>query len=132
MFCSSCGAPTTTTCKKCGAHIRGEYHVENVYVAGFSYAPPNYCVNCGAPFPWTEAGLAAATKLADELEELPIEERASLKSSLAELTKDSSGTKVAVVRIKKVIGRIGKAAGEALMTLATNIATEAAKKQLGL
>ena len=41
-----------------------------VVAIGFSYTPPAFCGSCGAPYPWTEARLAAAREMAKDLEAL--------------------------------------------------------------
>lgn len=50
--CPKCGAATIMACKKCSTSIPGHYHWpdgSSVYTA----PRPDYCQNCGKPFPWT-------------------------------------------------------------------------------
>jgi hypothetical protein len=95
-------------------------------------AAPRFCHECGQPYPWTEAKLAAAQELADELEGLTSEEREKLKASVVELTRDTAQTELAVVRYKKIIKKVGGAGGAALNKIVVGVATEAAKKLLGM
>jgi hypothetical protein len=53
-FCEKCGAETISECKNCGTKIRGHYDVEGVVAIGSSKEVPNYCHDCGEPYPWTE------------------------------------------------------------------------------
>ena len=55
-------------------------------MAGRTYQPPNFCGQCGGAFPWTERALAAAREYTDDLEELSVEEKASLKGTFTDLT----------------------------------------------
>lgn len=118
-FCNECGAPTLDKCQHCKSEI----------VRGHR---PAYCGACGKPFPWTETALAAAKEYTDELEELSAEDRASLKSTLDDLTADTPRTELAIHRLKKFMQKIGPAAGDALTKIMVNVATEAAKKGMGM
>lgn len=99
---------------------------------GFEYHPPNYCYNCGEAFPWTAERIAAAQTLADESDGLTEEEKKQLKASIPDLTKDSARTELAAVRYKRLIKKAGAVVGPALNKIAVEIATEGAKKLLGL
>jgi hypothetical protein len=50
--CPECGARVLTGCPECGHRIRGYYLVPGVMAFGDDYARPNFCDDCGAPFPW--------------------------------------------------------------------------------
>jgi hypothetical protein len=66
-FCRECGAATIRTCPKCGAVLRGDH----VYGNSITWMiVPKHCDNCGAPFPWTIAKIAAAKEHAGEIEGL--------------------------------------------------------------
>lgn len=51
--CATCGAQTLTNCPNCGTMIRGRYVVPGVIGFGSDYTPPDFCADCGNPFPWT-------------------------------------------------------------------------------
>ena len=53
-FCDKCGAPAIGRCDACGAAIRGDYIADGVAVLGFAPMAPDFCDNCGAPYPWTK------------------------------------------------------------------------------
>lgn len=50
--CAECGARVLTACPTCEKSIRGRYRVEGVLDLTSKYSPPNFCADCGGPFPW--------------------------------------------------------------------------------
>lgn len=131
-FCSRCGAQTITQCAACKAHIRGYYDHEGGVIAIPTFDAPAYCYNCGTPFPWTSRGISAAQELTDEIEGLTEAERDKAKASLVEITKDTAQAEVAIVRVRKLLAKAGPVIGQGLKEIIVSIATDAAKKQLGL
>jgi len=49
-YCEKCGAKTISKCPNCNTDIRGYYHIEGVFSTGHKKAP-NYCHECGQPYP---------------------------------------------------------------------------------
>lgn len=49
--CDACGATTIDHCGTCGEAIPGSVYVPGLTPAGVR-PPPQFCANCGAPFPW--------------------------------------------------------------------------------
>lgn len=130
-YCSKCGAPTIMACPQCNAPIRGYHYVEGaVYVA--QYSPPQFCYKCGSAYPWVEARLSAARELADELDDLSAEERDRLKANLEQLTRDVPATEAAAIRVKKLFLKLKSGSAETLRQMLVDIASETAKKVLGL
>lgn len=52
-FCDKCGMGTTHTCLSCEAEIEGYYYADGG-VPLISPPVPEYCHNCGVPYPWTK------------------------------------------------------------------------------
>lgn len=129
-FCEKCGKPTTDRCQSCGWPIGG--FGEHYWMAGTPYLPPNYCGECGAPFPWTEGALAAAKAYTDDLDQLSVEEKSLLKGTFPDLASDTARTPIAVNRFRKFVEKVGPAAGKGLLQIIVSVATEEAKRQLGL
>ena len=73
QLCDKCGAPTITECPKCGASIRGYYHVPGELILDRTYRLPKFCRDCGVAYPWVESSLKVAHELA--LEEPRTEEQ---------------------------------------------------------
>lgn len=130
-FCRECGSEAITACS-CGAHIPGYYNVPGVVVLSAHYQPPNYCGECGQPFPWLAAKLNAANELADELEGLGAADLQKIKDSIPELARDSAKSSVAAARIGKLWSSLKGPVGEGLRKLIVEVATEASKKAMGL
>ena len=128
-FCEDCGAPTIDQCQACGWPISGPG--PNSWM-GRPFKPPNYCGECGSPFPWTETALAAAKEYTDDLEELSPEEKDALKSTFPDLTSDTARTPLAVSRFKKFTSKIGPVASSILQKIIETVLTEAVKKSIGL
>jgi hypothetical protein len=120
-FCTKCGAKTLATCQHCNAPILFRF-------AGDRAA---YCSDCGKPFPWTETALAAAKEFADELE-ISDSDKSKLKATFDDLTTDTPRMELAAHRFKNFVKKIGPAAGDVLTKIMVNVATEAAKKGMGM
>lgn len=118
-FCNECGAKTLNACDRCHAAIG-------------TGRRPAYCGACGQPFPWTETALKAAKNYADDLEQLSLQEKETLKTTLDDLTTDSPRTELAAHRFKTFVVKAGPVAGEMLKKIIVEIGTEAAKKWAGL
>jgi len=97
-----------------------------------AYRPPKYCEECGTPFPWTEMALSAAKEYTDDLDQLSAEEKLALKKTFDDLTSDTPRTPMAANRFKKLVAKIGPVAGSVLVKIVEAVATEAAKKSMGL
>jgi hypothetical protein len=121
-FCSECGSQGISACANC--------HKPIVVKQLFSDRP-SYCSVCGTSFPWTVTSLTAARDFADELE-LSDDDKAKLKATFDDLTVDTPRTELAAHRFKRFIQKIGPSAGDVLTKIVVNIATEAARKGMGL
>jgi hypothetical protein len=130
-FCEDCGAATIEQCQTCSWPITG-LGPHSWMGGGGAYKPPRYCGECGKPFPWTETALEAAREYADDLDQLSSEEKAKLKATFDDLTIDTIRTPLAANRFKKFMTKVGPAAGGVLQKILEAVATEAAKKSMGL
>lgn len=129
-FCSQCGEATLTTCPKCDASIRGDYHVEGVFGFGGGYEPPAFCYDCGSQFPWTERKIAGAVELVEAGTDLSAEEVKQFKADLTELTKDSPKTQAASLRFKKLMAKAGNSIASGVRDIVVDVLSEAAKKAI--
>ena len=130
-FCPKCGEATFTKCEKCEGRIRGHYYVPGV-VAFSKWTPPNYCHDCGQPYPWTTLRLTTAKAMADEIDELSPQDREVLKQSLSDLGRDSPRTDLAVTRYSKLRKKMGATAASAFDKVVGALATAAVKTTLGI
>jgi len=128
-FCDKCGEATITNCPNCNTPIRGEYETDGVVFIGFSTPPaPNFCHECGKPYPWTARKMATAKELSDELDELSKDEIEKLKSSLDDLVVDNPRTELAATRFKKIMSKVGKESYEMMKAVMIDMMSEAARK----
>jgi len=95
-----------------------------------SWKFPNYCLNCGSSFPWTARHLKAAAELVD-MSNLSADQKTELKAELPELGQDTPRTKVAALKIGRFIKNAAPEIAIAMREILVNVATEAAKKQMG-
>lgn len=119
-FCDICGKETITKCPNCKIEIQGDPIIED--------SAPNYCHNCGKPYPWTNTKIKVAQELIKELEELSNEDKSILTHSIDDIITDNLRTNLAIVRIKKVINRCTRLTGKILYKLFVDISSETAKK----
>ena len=112
-YCADCGASTLICCPRCQAPIPGS---DPMWLG--AWAPPAFCVGCGAAYPWTEAILSAAHESIALLDGLSDQEREELRGSLDALIVNTPRTQVAALRAKRLIA---KARGPAVSTLVDGI-----------
>jgi hypothetical protein len=125
-FCSLCGQPTITACKKCATPIRG--YLRDSYPT--PYLIPSFCYKCGAAYPWTETKISVANEMTRELDQLSEEEKKQLASSLDDLVRESPKTTLAANRFKKLMTKAGAVAAESFKKVLVDVVSETAKKIL--
>lgn len=72
-FCDKCGEKTITRCPDCETPIPGTFHQEGAL--GPSPPVPDYCENCGQPYPWTERRIGTkktTQEISDPLEKIEL------------------------------------------------------------
>lgn len=131
QFCSKCGEPAISNCPKCGAGIRGSYHMDGVWDLR-RWRVPSHCHACGAPYPWTQRRSEALAETIDELDDLPEADREKLKKSIPDIIAESPKSETAVLRFKKAAAKLGAAGGKVLMDALSKVAAEAVRGRLGL
>jgi len=127
--CPKCGEPTIIACTACCTPIQGEFHVEGVIaIGGGDSPPPSFCHECGKPYPWTAKRIEAARELADEFDELSVEDRDKLKKSLDDIFTDNPRTEISASRFKRIMAKVGKSSYETMKTVVVDVLSDAAKK----
>lgn len=89
---------------------------------------PNFYHECGEPYPWTRDRLDASRQLADEVKGLSAEERVQLKECFPDLLSNNPRSEVAALRVRRLLGKAGGEALEALRALLVDLASETAKR----
>lgn len=128
-FCTRCGTKTITACPDCQTRIPGEYDFEGIISSG-RLPTPEFCFNCGAPYPWTEKRKENIRELIDQMTELGAGDRITLHDAIDDLMRDTPRSPVAVVQIRKIIPKIEKTANENLRKLVSEGMSEEIRKQL--
>ena len=130
-FCRECGAKTIDACPSCNEPIRGEDLSIREWFGSFRRAP-KFCHKCGKPYPWHERAKQVVLEYADEIGNLSQDDRFQLETSIVVLSNDTSEAQaqLAAVRLKKIVSKLGKAAGEVAYKMVVDIASEIGKKTL--
>jgi hypothetical protein len=128
-FCEVCGAETITDCPSCESPIPGRWAAAGGFYTS-PYHPPAHCGACGAAFPWTEARLAAARELSQDLKRLTPVEQAQLAATLPDLVHDVPMTPVSAGRFKRLVAKAGAGAADAFHDILVDVASETAKKAI--
>ena len=113
-------------CSNCNTAIKGA-NLDNP-LGGHGFRPPNYCPNCGRPFPWTNARLAVAAELAADQTNLTEAERTQLIESIDILVKETPAVPLATARFKRLMEKIGREGASAFRDILVDILSEAVKK----
>lgn len=110
--------------------IRGDWE------GSYGSAPPDslsaHCHACGGAYPWTQAKLDAFKELADAVDELSNFERETLEELLPHLVQETPRTQPAGFKVTTIVNKLAGPGKAALKRLLDELATEAAKKALGL
>ena len=126
--CEKCGEITITNCLNCNKQIRGSYISDSIFFP--YYDKPNFCKDCGKPYPWTQRAIDATLELAGEIDNITNEEQIEFKDTIENLVKDTPKTSVAIVRYKKIALKAGKVIADGFKSILIDIASESVKKTL--
>ena len=130
-YCRICGKEIITRCPSCNAPIKGSYEIRDTIPFG-RYTPPNYCPNCAAPFPWTQAKIQNAAKIIEEEENFSEEQRDKLVEVLPDVVVETPKTQLAAVRVKKALQSAGQFTVEGLRQFLMDCGCELVKKLIGM
>ena len=121
-FCKHCGKRVFTRCPHCNAQIRGAPYSA---VSAPGYHPPNYCPECGQPFPWTSHELERAKKAIDQHAAehgIPEDEAATLKSFADDIV-SGAASEVQISGARALLKKFGPA-GAVIWNGLTDIAAK--------
>lgn len=129
-FCEKCGAETIDSCPSCENKIRGYRNIPRVI--GFPDTPvPKYCIKCGTAYPWQQSSIDNLAEIlrASELSPQDVE---IIETALPYVLHDTPKTESSSLKVKRVLGKLGKPLYDISVKVITDIASETAKKTLGL
>ena len=128
-FCKECGESTISNCLNCDSAIQGSYCIPN-FIGPDNFQFPNYCHECGNPYPWTEKLLNNAVELVSLDEELNENQKEIIKNAIPDLIIESSSTPVAQAKYKKYMSLAAEYVQEGTRNLLIDVVSETAKKSL--
>lgn len=126
-YCTLCGEDTISVCDKCKAIIRGTLFTNERPFESIETAP-NFCFQCGNPFPWLVKKIETALEIVIQSPGNENINREELKNDLLELTKDTPSTSLAALKINKVKKNIAENTLKIFNNLLVEIVSETAKK----
>lgn len=129
-FCKDCGEKTIDACSVCNTNIRGLYHAGGRYLSA-SPRIPKYCIECGAAYPWQTAALENLNEIWRE-SDLSQQDLDELTRTLPDVLRDTPRTESASLKMKRIMGKLGKPVYDIAIKVVTDVASETAKKTLGL
>jgi hypothetical protein len=109
--------------------IKGYHDIPGV-IGFFDYNKPNYCENCGQPFPWTNRKNNAARELIALADTLNEEEIRELQTSITDMIKGGPQAVDAQAKFKKHIGKAGAEIAKGLRDILVDILSETVKKAI--
>lgn len=131
-FCERCGASTIDACPSCGVAIKGEYVVEGIFtIVGGEVPVPPYCSGCGEPYPWQKAALENLTEIMRE-GDLSDSEIAEFEAVLPDIVSETPRSASAALKLRRLLGRLGKPIHDAAVRAVADVASDTARKVLGL
>lgn len=131
-YCQKCGSETINSCQECNTQIRGNYEVSGIAVIGSKKAEaPRYCHSCGKPYPWTEEKLKALQEIIN-LSDISQEDKDDFGKNLPDIVSDTPRTKVSALKLKMIGSKVSKEIWEVARGIFVDIASETAKKAMGL
>jgi hypothetical protein len=129
--CEECGARIITACPQCSAALRGPVQR---FGYTFTYVPPDFCVECGTPFPWASRD-AIVYHIENQLEEqddLTEGDRRSLLGQLRALAGEDAADQPKQVSALQLLRRLAPKAWDAALPAIQALLTAEMRIKLGL
>ena len=128
--CPKCGEKTITDCQECDGEIRGRLLASNFIYLGPPDPPPDYCAECGKPYPWTQGKIES---LRDWLDSSSLDEdvKTALSDGITHIIRDTPKTEVECAKFARLISKV-KSSQESrrLISMLFKMATDKAVKLL--
>lgn len=129
-FCAKCGAKTILACTSCQKPIRGHRHMSRVF-SSQGTPVPKYCMQCGVAHPWQQASIENLEAIMRE-GDLSQTDMETVVLALPDILQDTPKTELATLRLSKVMAKLGKPIYDVAIGVISDIASETAKKSMGL
>lgn len=125
IFCKMCGAKNIYRCLSCNSKIHGQKISDSIFTLSA------YCYSCGKPYPWTEEKIKALNE-AISLSEITDQEKEEFVKNIPDIVSENPRTKVAALKIKMIGAKVGKEIWSVTRDIFVDIASETAKKTMGI
>ena len=116
MACPVCNTPIQE-------HLSGVLSVHEPPV-------PHYRHQCGSAYPWRQAAIANAIEIAQL--ELDDADAAAVPALVHAIAIDMPRTEISALKLKRILSKLGKPTYDVAVKVISDIASETAKKALGL
>ena len=127
--CPTCGERTIKACPDCQAPIHGHYHSPGVI--SISDTPvPNNCYSCGTAYPWRQAAIANAIEVLEM--DLTGQDALDAPELIRAIASETPRSEIAALKLKRILPKLGKATYDVAIKVISDLASETAKKTLGL
>ena len=134
-FCSICGSEVLSKCLSCGYHIRGSHKLFGFYAElqeaeeeNMEY--PNYCYNCGDPFPWTKSLLDNAVEILALDSQWDDNFMQIISSSIPDLLVSTPSSAIAVAKYNINIEKFTLPVRNAMYQLLFEVVSESVKSRI--
>jgi hypothetical protein len=118
-FCLECGVDNISACPHCQAPIE------------YDRSRPAYCGACGKPHPWQASAIENLKEILRE-SELGAEDREEIERALPDVLRDTPKTESAALKVKRLLGKVGKPFYDIAIKVISDVASETAQKTMGL
>lgn len=128
--CDKCGSDTISTCLSCGTPIKGSFIYPSNMIGYHSFNFPNYCYDCGEPYPWTTLILENAIELISLDEGVNSDIKEIIKNSIPDLLLNTPTTPIALAKFKINVEKLSTPIKDGLYQLLIDVASETVKKAI--
>lgn len=94
----------------------------------FPYKLPTFCHECGSIYPWADRMITNAVSLVAMDENLSPQEIHQFKTDLMIVAKNGPETKIASIRAKKILSKVGTAVSSGVFEIVVSILSEKGKQ----
>lgn len=125
-FCEKCGSEIIHNCPSCNSHIKGVERGDFDCISTLSL--PNYCDNCGKPYPWTLEAKESLNELLKLSSEINSEDINFVDNNFDSLIVDTPKTKLLATKLNIMLSEATPVIADAARGLLVDVLSETAKK----
>jgi hypothetical protein len=92
---------------------------------------PKYCINCGAAYPWQQSAIDNLKEILKKSNLSP-QDMEIIEATLPDVLRDTPKAESSPLKLKGVLAKVGKPIYDISVKVITDVASETARKILGL